>query len=179
MTATSGRLALTGRGESDDPPAAVLDDADRDALAPDPGRRGDPAPPRDPSVDPADAEAVARAYLAAAYSVRPDDGGATHLRAAAWAAPGTAPAEVGVLVVSPPPPGAERTAAAGVVELLAVDHDDTRRGYRAVVETRTGPVGGPAITEYVTADVVLARQPDGGWLVTSESPENPDLTVGE
>jgi hypothetical protein len=164
---------------SGEPPLGTLSEDDRVALDAPPVQRGAPAAPADPGVELTDPEAVARAYLAAAHSVTPADTGRTHRRAAGYAAPDTAPGAVGEVVLDPPPPGALRTAAVTALELMAVDHDDVRRGYRAEVGTATGPPGGEVVVELVTRYVVLARQADGRWLVAADSPATPDLPLGE
>lgn len=161
------------------PPAVTLDAADRDAVGAEPVQRGADAPAVDPRVTFTDPEAVARAYLAAAHSVSADDEGQTHLRAAPYAVPGTAAATVGVLELDAPPPGATRTATVRDLELLAADRADRRRGYRAAVETRTAAPNESAQTTVLTTHVIVARQPDGRWLVAAETPENPDLAAGE
>jgi hypothetical protein len=169
----------------DPPPGAALSAQDRAVLGTRPVDRGAPPPAPDPDLDLSDSAAVARAYLSAAHAVRPDDAGRTHLRAGAYAAPGTPAADVGVLVLDPPPPGARRTAEVTALDLIAVAHDpaaaddDLRRGYRAEIETSTGPDGGPLAVERVVRHVVLARQPDDTWLVTAESTATPDLSAGE
>jgi len=170
---------LAGR---DGPPlGAVLDDADRRALDAVPLRRGAAPGPADPAVDLTDPVAVARAYLAAARAAGADDGGHTHLRAAGYAAPGSPPAAVGVVVLDAPPPGQVRTADVTAVELVAADGADLRRGYRATVTTATGPPGGPALHRASTAYLVLARQPDDRWLVVADTPDLPeeDLSGGD
>jgi hypothetical protein len=181
------------------PPGGALSADDRLALDARPVDRGAPPPPADPDTDPTDptdSAAVARAYLTAAHSARPDDAGRTNLRAAAHAAPGSPPADVGVLVLDPPPAGAERTAAVTALDLVAVAHGEgtdhehrpedgadpdpeVRRGYRAEIETRTGTPGGPVTREQLVRHVVLARQPDDTWLVAAESTASPDLSAGE
>jgi hypothetical protein len=159
----------------DGPPlGAVLDGPDRQVLGAVPVRRGPAAPPVDPAVDLADPVAVARAYLVAARAAGPDAAGRTHLQAASYAAPGSPPAAVGVLVLDPPPPGQVRTAAVSALDLVAADDGDRRRGYRATVATATGPPGGTAVPAVATTYVVLARQPDGRWLVTTDTPELPE-----
>lgn len=181
LAVLAGAVLLTG-GVTPLPPAGgapVLDAGDRAALGRDPLRRGAGAPAADPGVVLTDPEAVVRAYLTAALSVTGADTGATHLRAAPYAAPGSGPATVGVLVLDAPPPGEVRTASVRTVDLVAADRGDRRRGYRAAVETRTGRSGGPAATAVTTASVVVARQPDGRWLVAVDGPENPDLVAGE
>jgi hypothetical protein len=168
-------VPLLVHADPDGPPlGAVLDGPDRQLLDAVPVRRGPPAPPADPAVDLADPEAVARAYLVAARAAAPDDTGRTHLQAASYAAPGSPPAAVGVLVLDPPPPGQVRTAAVSALDLVAVDDGDRRRGYRAAVATATGPPGAAAVPAVATTYVVLARQPDGRWLVTTDTPELPE-----
>jgi hypothetical protein len=157
----------------------VLSEQDRHALDAVPVRRGAPPPRTDPAVDRTDAAAVARAYLAAAHSVAAADAGGTHLRAAGYAVPGSPPATVGVVVLDPPPAGSVRTAAVTALALVAADHGDRRRGYRAEVGTATGPPGAAAVVDLVARYVVLTRQPDGRWLVAVDSPATPDLPAGE
>ena len=153
------------------PLGAVLDDADRRVLGAVPVRRGADPPVVDPAVDLADPTAVARAYLGAARSATPDDHGRTRLRAAAYAAPESPPGSVGVVVLDPPPPGQIRTASVTALELAAAAEDGHRRGYRATVATATGPPGATASTAAASAYVVLARQPDGRWLVVADAPD--------
>lgn len=169
---------LDSPGVPDDLPrlGAALSTADRRDLDAAPVERGADAPPVDPSVDLGDPEAVARAYLVAAHSLGPDDAGRTHLRGAGYAVPGSPPATVGVLVLDPPPPGTVRRASVVGLELVAADVADRRRAYLATVETGTGPVDGPAEITVTTGHVVLTHQPDGRWLVVSDTPENPDLS---
>lgn len=163
---------LVHRDTDPGPPlGAVLDGPDRRVLDAVPPSRGPAPPPADPAVDLADPAAVARAYLVAARSADAADAGRTHRQAASYAAPGTPPAAVGVLVLDPPPPGQVRTAAVPALDLVAADDGDRRRGYRATVATATGPPGGSAVPTVATAYVVLARQPDGRWLVTADTPE--------
>lgn len=163
----------------DNPRGGVLSEADRRDLAAVPLERGADPAPIDPSVDLTDPEAVARAYLTAAHSVSPADVGRTHLRAAGYAAPGSPAATVGVVVIDPPPAGSVRTATVTALELIAADHEDDRRGYEAEIGTATGPPGGPVTVDLVRAHVVLARQPEGRWLVVADFPPNPDLPAGE
>lgn len=174
-----GGTAFVSPPAGDPPIGVVLDADDRQALAAQPVERGAAAGPVDPTVDLTDPEAVARAYLAAARSVSPHDSGHTHLRAAGYAAPRSPPASVGVIVLDPPPPGSMRAAVVTALELVAVDHDDRRRGYRAEIGTATGRPGTTAAVDVVESDVVLARQPDGTWLVTADTPPSPDLPAGE
>jgi hypothetical protein len=156
---------LAVRGDEPGPPlGAVLDGPDRRALDAVPLRRGPDPPPAGTAVDLTDPAAVARAYLAAARSATPADRGHTRRDAVLYAAAGS-PAAVGVVVLDPPPPGQVRTAAVTALDLVAAAEDDRRRGYRATVATSTGP----ATTTVTTAYVVLARQPDGRWLVVADA----------
>jgi hypothetical protein len=168
-------ITVLAHGDGDRRPGTplntVLDDADRRILDAIPIRRGTDPPPADPTVDFTDPVAVARAYLAMARSAIPDDHGRTHLRAAAYAAPGSAAGSVGVVVLDPPPAGQRRTATVTTLDLAAASEDDRRRGYRATVTTATSPSGGAATIAVVPAYVVLARQPDGQWLVDADAPE--------
>jgi hypothetical protein len=166
-------VVLHGGGDRwpDAPLDSVLDDADRRVLGAVPIRRGTDPAPADPTVDLTDPVAVARAYLAAARSVTPDDHGHTHLRASAYAEPGSPPGSVGVVVLDPPPAGQSRTATVTTLRLAAASEDDRRRGYRATVTTATGRPGGAVTTALVAAYVVVARQPDGRWLVVADAPE--------
>lgn len=168
--------ALHAPSSADPPIGGSLSDEDRAALGAVPVRRGAPASPVDPAVDVTDPQAVARAYLAAAHSVVPDDAGRTQLRAAGYAAPGSPAAAVGVIVLDPPPADSMRTATVTALELVAADARGTRRGYRAEVGTATGPPGGALTVDLVTSQIVLARQTDGRWLVTADTP---DLPYGE
>lgn len=158
------------RGEPGPPLGAVLDGPDRRALGAVPLRRGADPPPADPTVDRTDPAAVARAYLAAARSTTPADRGRTHLEAVAYTAPGS-PAAVGVVVLDPPPPGQVRTATVTALELALSAEDDRRRGYRAAVTMATGPSGGPTTVAVTDAYLVLAREPDGRWLVVADGPD--------
>jgi hypothetical protein len=168
-------VPLLVHADPDGPPlGAVLDGHDRQVLDTVPVRRGPAAPPADPEVDLTDAVAVARAYLVAARAAGPDDAGRTRLQAASYAAPGSPPAAVGVLVLDPPPPGQVRTVAVSALDLVAADDGDRRRGYRATVATATGPPGAAAAPGVGTTYVVLARQPDGRWLVDTDTPELPE-----
>jgi hypothetical protein len=179
-------LALLGRTATgqvppsgDPPPGAALSADDRRAVDARPVARGGQATPPDPAVDLGDPGAVARAYLEAAYRIDAGDAGRTQLRAASYAAPGSPPAVVGVLVLDAPPPGALRTASVTALDHVATSEDGNRRGYRAEVDTATGPAAGPTTAALLIRHLVLALQPDGTWLVTAESTASPDLTVGE
>jgi hypothetical protein len=171
VLAVVGAFLLPRDPQPGPPLGAVLDGVDRRALAAVPMRRGAGPPPADPAVDFTDPRAVARTYLAAARSATPDDRDRTRLWAAAYAAPRSPTADVGVVVLDPPPPGQVRTAAVTALDLVAAAEDDGRRGYRAIVAMATGPPDGPATTSVTTAYVVLARQPDGRWLVVADARE--------
>ena len=112
--------------------------------------------------------------LIAAGSVVAADTGRTHLRAAAYAAPGSPPATVGTVVLNPPTAGQTRTAVVTAIELVAVNRSNLRRGYLAWIRTATGSPGALAVVDDATAYVVLARQPDGRWLVVADTSELPD-----
>ena len=166
--------AVLGRDASGPPLGAVLDGPDRRALDAVPVRRGAAPVPADPAVDLTDPQAVVRAYLVAARATTADDRDHTHLRAAAYAERGSPPATVGAIVLDPPPPGQVRTATVTALDLVAADEADRRRGYRATVTTETGPAAATRSATTVTvAYVVLARQPDGRWLVAADSPVLP------
>lgn len=162
-------VALAGVARPD--ATVALNRDDRTDLAAPPVLRGPEGPAADPTVDLTDPEEVAHAYLVAAYSAVPEDAGRTNRRATAYAEPGSPPAMVGVLVLDPPTPGTRRDAAVPALELVAAADDDTRRAYLATLRTTDG-VGGDA---GLTVNVVLAHQPDGRWLITADTPENPDL----
>lgn len=162
--------AVLGRDTPGPPLGAVLDGPDRRELDAEPVRRGAAPGTADPAVDLTDPEAVVRAYLVAARATTADDRGRTHLRAAAYAVPGSPPAAVGVVVLDPPASGQARTAAVTRLDLVAAHSEDRRRGYRATVATTTGPAAADVSTDYV----VLARQPDGRWLVAADAPVPPD-----
>lgn len=173
-----GTALVDAAGPADPAPrlGATLSTGDRQVLAAPPVLRGPAPPPADPAVDLTDPEAVAAAYLAAARGAVPEDAGRTNLRAAGYALPGSPPATVGVLVLDPPVPGTRRRAVVRALELVAAEPADTRRAYLATVETATGPPDGPDEIDLVSGHVVLAHQPDGRWLVTADTAENPDLT---
>lgn len=162
-----------------EPPPVTLDAEDRRAVDAAPVLRGEDAPTADPGVTFTDPDAVARAYLQAAHTVDAGDSGHTQLRAAPYAVPGSAAATVGVLVLDELPPGTVRSATVRSLELVAADRGDRRRGYLAAVETRTATPQQSVVTAVLTGHVVVAHQPDGRWLVAAETPENPDLPVGE
>ena len=164
-------LGLVVRRDEPGPPlGAVLDGDDRRALGAVPLRRGADPPQADPAVDLADPAAVARAYLAVARSSTAADHGRTRREASPYAEPGST-AAVGLVVLDPPEPGQVRTATVTALDLVAAADDDHRRGFRATVATSTGPPGGVDTTAVTTEYVVLARQPDGRWLVVADAPE--------
>jgi hypothetical protein len=175
VAAVAFAAALLGRSTDPAPMGSTLTAEDRLALDAPAVVRGAPAAPVDPAVDLGDPEAVARAYLTAALSLTADDTGRTHLRAAGYAEPGSPPATVGVLVLDPPAPGEVRRASVRDLELVASAPDDRRRAYLATVETITGPPGRRGRNALVTGHLVLAFQPDGRWLVASDTALNPDL----
>ncbi|WP_214368061.1 hypothetical protein [Pseudonocardia sp. H11422] len=180
-----GRPATEGPRPAERPLGAVLSDDDRTELAAPTVGRGRDDPVVDPGVPPTDPDAVARAYLVAAHGAVGEDAGRTHRRATGYAEPASVPAQVGVVVLDAPPPGAVRTAAVTSLELVAADRRDVRRGYRATVSTTTGPPGAPEAALHrgeIASYLVLARQPDGRWLVSAETPATPatpGLPVGE
>ena len=171
LLAVVGAFLIARDPEPGPPLGAVLDGSDRRVLGAVPMRRGADPPPADPALDLSEPAAVAGAYLAAARSATPDDRDRTRLRAAAYAAPHSPTAAVGVVVLDPPPTGQVRTAAVTALDLVAAAEDDGRRGYRATVAMATGPPDGPASTSIMAAYVVLARQPDGRWLVMADARE--------
>ena len=63
--------------------------------------------------------------------------------------------------------------------LATAHYDGLRRGYRAEVGTATGPPDGAVVVDLLTRYVVLARQPNGRWLVAADSPATPDPPAGE
>jgi hypothetical protein len=165
---------LAPNREPGPPRMVVLDGPARPALDALPIRRGDGPLPADPAVDLTDPEAVARAYLVAAGSVVAADTGRAHLRAASYAAPGSPPATVGTVVLDPAPSGQTRTAVVTALELVAMNRSNLRRGYLASISTATGSPGALAVVDDFTAYLVLARQPDGRWLVVADTSEQPD-----
>ncbi|HVL83549.1 MAG TPA: hypothetical protein VM367_04530 [Pseudonocardia sp.] len=168
-------IATPDRPDEAPPLGAALSESDRRALDASPPARGGPAAAVDPGVDLTDPATVARAYLVAAHGAVPEDAGRTHLRAAGYAVPGTPAATVGVVVVDPPGPGSRRVAEVTALDLAAADRGDRRRGYLAAVLTRVGGQADVVLERYV----VLARQPDGRWLVAAESAATPDVSAGE
>lgn len=162
---------LVGRGADGPPLGAVLDGPDRRALGAVPLRRGADPPPADPAVDLTDPVAVARAYLAAARSAGPGDHEHTRRDAVPYAAPGS-PAAIGAVVLDAPPPGQVRRATVARLELAVAAEDDGRRAYRATVTTSTATT-----TAVAAAYVMLARQPDGRWLVVADAPDFLDADI--
>lgn len=159
-----------GRGSGeDDTGGGTLSSADRAALDAVPVARGADTGGPDPSVDLTDPAAVARAYVTAGYSLRDTDAGHTNRRAVPYAAPGTPPSSVGVLVVAAPPPGRRGTATVTDVEQVNGEETDTRRGYIVGYRTDLDPL---RRTRYL----LMVRQIDGEWLVAGDSP---DGQVGE
>lgn len=175
-----GWLLFAGPGqraapEADGAAGSVLSPSDRDTLAAvpvDPGA----APGRpDPSVDFADPVSVARAYVAAAYSLTSSDAGHTNRRAIPYAEPNTPPGTVGVLVLTPPPPGRRAVAAVTDVTQVGGEPTDTRRGYLVGYGvSNDGAMAPPGRRR--TRYLVLARQFDGRWMVAGDTAET---QVGE
>lgn len=155
------------------PSPSVLSSEDRAVLGGPDVDRGDPGPDVAYPV-PDGADAVARAYLVAAYAAGAGDAGRTRLEATRYAEPGSPLAVVGVTVVDPPPPGARRVAAVEELAEVASDPGDTRRAFLASVRTTTGAPGEPARSDRLRTRVVVHRQPDGRWLVVSETPDTAD-----
>lgn len=156
-----------------DRPDTVLSSEDRAALGgPDIGR-GD-EPPEVGYPVPAEPDAVARAYLVAAYAAAPGDSGRTRRDAVRYAEPGSPPAVVGVPVLDAPAPGARRVAAVEALTPSAAAPDGTRRAFLAAVRTSTGAPGGAVRTARLRTQIVVHRQPDGHWLVVAETPDTAD-----
>jgi len=181
ITVLLGGIWLMLAGPGRDQPSAwtpdqgTLSPADRDALAAAPVSPGRvPAGP-DPAVDLTDPRAVATAYVSAAYSARDTDAGLTNRAATPYAAPGTPPNTVGVLVLTPPSPGHSRTATVTDVTQCAGEPTGTRRaylvGYRAAEHPTAAALGVRQIRY-----LLLVRQFDGRWLVAGDTA---DAQVGE
>jgi hypothetical protein len=173
----AGALYLAaGSGDgADDSGGGTLTAEDRAALDAAPVERGaDPSGPA-PALDPTDPVAVASAYVTAAYSLDAADAGHTNRRAVRFAAPGTPPATVGVLVVNAPPAGRSVTANVTDIEQVGADESGTRRGYVVGYRLREDPPGPPDPDRH-TRFLLLIRQVDGRWTVAGDSP---DGQVGE
>ncbi|HTK62694.1 MAG TPA: hypothetical protein VL595_09960 [Pseudonocardia sp.] len=169
LLALAGALYLLAQrgGSDDDTGGGTLSSADRQALDAPPVERGADATGPDPSVDLRDPEAVASAYVAAAYSLRDSDAGHTNRRAVPYAAPATAPATVGTLVVSAPPSGTHTVATVTGVEQVSGEETDTRRGYVVRYRSELDPPG-RATPATGTRYLLLVRQIDGRWLVAGD-----------
>jgi hypothetical protein len=154
---------------ADDESGATFSPADRQALGAAPVERGPEAGGPDPAVDLTDPVAVARAYVTAGYGLRDTDAGHTNRRAVPYAAPGSPPATVGVLVVAAPPAGRSAVVTVTGVEQVNGEPTGTRRGYVVAYRTDLDPT---PRSRYL----VLVRQIDGDWLVGGDSP---DGQVGE
>ena len=183
MAVVLGGIWLMLAGPSRDPSSAwtpdqgALSPADRDALAAAPVNPGSVPTGPDPAVDLTDPRAVATAYVTAAYSARDTDSGLTNRAATPYAAPGTPPNTVGVLVLSPPPPGHSRTATVTDVTQCAGEPTGERRaylvGYRSAEHLAADPgAAGARQIRYL----LLVRQFDGRWLVAGDTT---DAQVGE
>lgn len=169
-------LAAVGAGAwllAPGPSPSVLSSDDRAVLGGPDVDRGE-EPPAVAYAVPDGAEAVARAYLVAAYAAGAPDTGRTRLDAARYAEPGSPPAVVGVAVVDPPPAGARRIAAVEDLTAVASDPERTRQAFLATVRTTTGAPGTTARSQRLRTRVVVHRQPDGRWLVVAETPDTPD-----
>lgn len=171
-------FAGPGSGPAGDGSGAAFSSAERDSLGAAPvGRGATPAAP-DPLVEFTDAAEVGRAYVHAAYSVLATDAGLTNRRAVPYAAPGTPPAEVGVLPLDTPPPGQRTDAVVTDVTQVGGEPTGTRRGYLVGYHAVTVPVAStapsptaPAVTATPrrTRYLLLTRQFDGRWLVAGDS----------
>lgn len=161
-------LAAGGPG-GDDQTGGTFSPADRQALGATPVERGAEAGGPDPAVDLTDPAAVARAYVTTAYGLRDTDAGHTNRRAVPYAAPGTPPATVGVLVVAAPPSGRRTVVTVTGVEQVNGEPSGTRRGYLVGYRTDLDPA---PRSRYL----LMVRQIDGDWLVAGDSP---DGQVGE
>lgn len=170
LAAVGGTAWLLGGA---DRPTSVLSSEDRAALGGPDIDRGAP-PPRGGYPVPAGPDAVARAYLVAAYGAAPDDAGRTRLDAVRYAEPGSPPAVVGVPVLDAPAPGARRVAVVDGLTPTASDRAGTRIGYLADVATTTGAPGRAVRSERLRTQIVVHRQPDGRWLVVAETPDTAD-----
>jgi hypothetical protein len=140
-------------------------------LAP-PSQPVDTAPP--PVAPITDPEQAAIAYLVAAETVSSDDAGRRHRRAEPYVAEENPSSASGVLVTDAPPAGSSRT-----IEVVSVSEwarNDARIAYEITYQPYLSPsipasddrtAEGPARVTYV----VVAREPEGHWLVTLHSPE--------
>ncbi|RZT83760.1 hypothetical protein EV383_0578 [Pseudonocardia sediminis] len=170
LAAVGGTMWLLGGA---DPPDTVLSSEDRAALGgPDVDRGDEPAAVG--YAVPSEPDAVARAYLVAAYGAAPGDAGRTRRDAVRYAEPGSPPAVVGVPVLDAPAPGARRVAVVEGLTPSAAAPDGTRRAYLASVATSTGAPGESVRTARLRTQIVVHRQPDGRWLVVAETPDTAD-----
>jgi hypothetical protein len=177
-------LMLAGPGPDSSsawtPDQGTLSPADRDALGAAPVTPG-PAPAGpDPAVDLTDPRAVAAAYVRAAYSARDTDAGLTNRAATPYGAPGSPPNTVGVLVLTPPPPGHSLTATVTDVTQCAGEPTGTRRAYLVGYRTAELPTSDTSAAGASGArqirHLLLVRQFDGRWLVAGDTA---DAQVGE
>ncbi|MFF5992370.1 hypothetical protein [Prauserella flavalba] len=139
----------------------------RSAASLPPERPGAPGS-RDPSgIDFGRPTAVARAYLVAAHTLRDTDRGKTNRRVLPYLAPDNPANPRGLVVVDPPPAGQTTTATVEQLQMVGSDQARQRIAYEARWSVSTGR-SAPKIDRRATF-VVLARQPDGRWLVIQES----------
>ena len=166
----AGALWLAGgRTGGDEETGGTFSPADRQTLGAAPVERGADAGGPDPAVDLTDPAAVARAYVTAAYGLWDTDAGHTNRRGVPYAAPGTPPATVGVLVIAAPPAGRHAGVTVTGVEQVSGEPTGTRRGYLVGYRTDLDPAPGRRY-------LLMVRQIDGDWLVAGDSP---DGQVGE
>ncbi|MDN5919692.1 MAG: hypothetical protein L0I76_32105 [Pseudonocardia sp.] len=178
LAAAGGTVWLLGGADRAGP---VLSSGDRAALGGPDIDRGD-EPPAVGYAVPDEPDALARAYLVAAYGAGPGDSGRTRRDAVRYAEPGSPPAVVGVLVLDAPAPGARRVAVVEALTRSATARDGTRRAFLAAVRTSTGAPGEAVRTARLRVRIVVHRQPDGRWLVVAETPDtadNPALPAGD
>ncbi|MFC4003021.1 hypothetical protein ACFS2C_13685 [Prauserella oleivorans] len=133
----------------------------RSAASPPPERPGDSVSSVPLGLDFRRPAEVARAYLVAAHSLRGTDRGRTNRRVLPYLAPDNPANPRGLVVVDPPPAGQATTATVDRLRVVGSDQARQRIAYEAQWSA-------PAIDRRTTF-VVLARQPDGRWLVTQES----------
>ncbi|MGM1060867.1 hypothetical protein [Saccharothrix sp. Mg75] len=114
-------------------------------------------PPAEPGVDFTDPTSVARAYLVAAHTVRPEEVSRVNRRVLPYLAPDNPDHPRGKVV------GDDKVSVAGVLSLDVVTVDENRG---AIALRGTWQAGDKPAQD---SSLVLHRQPDGRWLVTQES----------
>ncbi|WP_147263917.1 hypothetical protein [Prauserella sp. PE36] len=139
----------------------------RSAAAPPPERPGVPGSGVPSGIDFGRPTAVARAYLVAAHTLRDTDRGTTNRRVLPYLAPDNPANPRGLVVIDPPPAGQTTTATVEQLRVVGSDQARQRIAYEARWSGSTGR-SDPRIDRRATF-VVLARQPDGRWLVIQES----------